>query len=223
MFSVKFILFGVICAVLAVVLYARAPVLTLIFGLFALVMFGAAALIFVRGRRAAAEGDAPADTPPETLPADTPFSAADVIWRFERAEGDWLDGVRDDTGANWLQLGDGSLTEALEAFAAAKERAEGDYLLLPNRKKLRLRSLTMLRVPAEREAEVLNEDLERIVRLCDENRVRIVVEETGFRFRELTRGFRYGLTMQEYAGSADDAATYGYIKLEQLPGTEPGV
>ena len=49
-------------------------------------------------------------------------------------------------------------------------------------------------------------DREQIVRLCDENNIRVLTEEDGFRFRELTHGYRYGLSMTEYPGSADDAA-----------------
>ena len=226
MFGVKFIMFGMICALLAVVLYASAPILTLIFGLFALAMLGGAVWTIVRTRRAAAEEDGPEDAEQPAaeqvpLPAESPLRADELIWRFQRERGAHLEGTQDDSGANWLLLREGrSLRETVEAFVAAKEAAEAEnraYFLLPNRKKVWLDAQTMLRVPKEREAEVQSESgttgegWDALVRTCKGQSLRVVVEDEDYRLRELTCGYRYRLDLEEREN--DSGATFGLVKL----------
>ncbi|MBQ7144472.1 MAG: hypothetical protein IJR65_04880 [Oscillospiraceae bacterium] len=220
MFSVKFIMFGMICALLAVVLYASAPVLTLIFGLFALAMLGGAVWTLVRTRRMAARGDEPEDAEQPAaeqipLPAESPLRADELIWRFQRERGAHLEGTQDDSGANWLLLQEGrSLRETVEAFVAAKEAAEAEnraYFLLPNRKKVWLDAPTMLRVPKEREAEAQKTDWDAIIQICKAQSLRVVVEDEDYRLRELTQGYRYRLDLEEREN--DSGAAFGMVKL----------
>ena len=150
---------------------------------------------------------------------------ADDPARAIRRERD-LDGVEDDTGINWLRIRESSSPEdALREFAALRAGVYAHEQLfssfsygrpkpwfLLDEKNVRLDRLTIILVP--KNALVPEEKKEELRGICEENRVRLAAaEDYPESFRDLLFDRSYSLCVTEYPGSADDAATYGYISL----------
>lgn len=132
----------------------------------------------------------------------------DIEKPFEE-EDDQLDEARNKTGYNWFIVRENAdIKKALEMYVDCFQWLRGNQI------SLFLSVSPLLYIPENNTIMVISGDVnEELYAYCHEHNIRLFQEIGKHHFKDIETKEKYALSLSEYPGMADDAATYGDIYL----------
>lgn len=150
--------------------------------------------------------------------------AIECFYLSRAVDDEGLDGLSNDTGADWFSLGvDSDLAKVVRLYAevdtyrkacevhgVSPKHTEDHTLYWLMRFTYDIRFLIVTR----QDFLSLGAEREQCLALCREHELHLVLPQSGGNFLDLDSGRLWNVYISgEYAGSADDAATYGSLAL----------